>query len=1179
MGGVILENRYKLIIDLKSKMITNNTLFKQGNTGTSVLEITLVDEGLPVNITGQTVQFNFLRSDSAVVTQDSTTGVTILDALTGKFECVLKAATLAVDGKVEAEIVFTEGTDVLSSTTFVFYVDASIGLLSIKYISSIVSALEEWQTTFDLDEANRANVFTTSQSSRSTTFNASEASRSSVFNAAEELREIGEDSRITAEDIRVSTFNVNEAARANTFSTSQNDRTATFNASEASRSSVFNAAEELRDVSEDLREERFEVIQTAVDNVASTLSLGRDAIMTSTYISVGNESFVPINLPSYNPDSDYFDIIYNGDFLTKDMEYSENENGLGVDLLGWTLDIDDTVVFRVHKAIVDSASGAIAGSQIQAGGVTDVELSNVSGNIKERFETYQAESATKAELAVTATTTVLGRVKVDGSSIVADVNGVLSSIGNAGGGVITAWAVGTTYAATDIISYGGKMWASQVSGNIGKTPGSNTLYWQEYFSSAFTVRNSINLYDSSLIQTGVIARYDTGIYAALDYAIMSGKMPVSPGNTYVISKPSIMGDSDNLLGVISCFGASSNYIGLDRVVAGYPVAYGITYVEKVVNERIQTVVTIASDSLIRFIDVRLKSNTFALTQPLIDAYKNSVQFQAGTDFTVYEAYGSAYQTLKDIFQSPSLAVAQTDIVSLKSSIANSLSFSTKVIKSGDFLYVRTTWDVANDLVQKMELRSSGDYTKNKLIEFDSIGLIPIATTDINVPTTTMTLLKNATDDICPANYNGTYIGANHGPNYIRSIACTAHGKTVQDVGSEWVDATATKWYIMRIVDVDNIWVMSENIAVDGTWLFDTAISGGSTLTHSLGATHTGTITFTVQTLTMLYPSIKNETRKILINGKTELIAEGVYSCDYLQVVDAYDISSVSGILAYVRSLVGGSTQPAFDNASIANDARMTITYTFQNNGACVVNHSLRTYNKVKLTYVGFIQSISNVMPSGGNLFEYIPKTIPFVVGSNTYDFESIKDITNIPDSVEVTKATWSIADNPPDRFIQFSKTSEGLKNSNFGFTVGYCPEIGIGKPSVRKDLIDSAFYMYTTKKQYPKGISLNSIKYPDNLIPANTNFDMVAFRCPINYGLDTDATNISWYKVSNDIYLMLDYHVNIDKVLSLPVSMLNKKITVVEKTDSFVLSSDYVSYDGIKIAVTGGYGYAVLKLN
>ena len=331
MGGVILENRYKLTIDLKSKMITNNTLFKQGNAGTSVLEITLVDEGLPVNITGQTVQFNFLRSDSSVVSQDNTTGVTILDALTGKFECVLKAATLAVDGKVEAEIVFTEGTDILSSTTFVFYVDASIGLLSIKYITSITSQLEEWQ---------------------------------------------------------------------NTFSTSQNDRTVTFNASEVSRSSIFNAAEELRDVSEDLREERFEIIQTAVDNVASTLSLGRDAIMTSTYVGIGNESFVPINLPSYNPDSDYFDVIYNGDFLTKDMEYSENENGLGVDLLGWTLDLDDIVVFRVHKAIVDSTSGAIAGSQIQAGGVTDVELSNVSGNIKERFETYKAESAT--QLATTA---------------------------------------------------------------------------------------------------------------------------------------------------------------------------------------------------------------------------------------------------------------------------------------------------------------------------------------------------------------------------------------------------------------------------------------------------------------------------------------------------------------------------------------------------------------------------------------------------------------------------------------------------------------------------------------------------------------------------------------------------------------------------------------------------------
>ena len=59
----------------------------------------------------------------------------------------------------------------------------------------------------------------------------------------------------------------------------------------------------------------------------------------------------------------------------------------------------------------------------------------------------------------------------------------------------------------------------------------------------------------------------------------------------------------------------------------------------------------------------------------------------------------------------------------------------------------------------------------------------------------------------------------------------------------------------------------------------------------------------------------------------------------------------------------------------------------------------------------------------------------------------------------------------------------------------------------------------------------------------------------------------------------LDYHTNVDKWLSLPESLISKKITVVDKNINFEIQSDLVSYDGIKIKVINNYGYAVLKLN
>ena len=105
--------------------------------------------------------------------------------------------------------------------------------------------------------------------------------------------------------------------------------------------------------------------------------------------------------------------------------------------------------------------------------------------------TSLADKATQTELDITnansishslkkSTVSNLAHVKPDGISIVSDVNGVISAIGTSGGGVITNYNPSTTYAATDIISYGGKMYISQVSSNIGNTPSTSPTKWEEY---------------------------------------------------------------------------------------------------------------------------------------------------------------------------------------------------------------------------------------------------------------------------------------------------------------------------------------------------------------------------------------------------------------------------------------------------------------------------------------------------------------------------------------------------------------------------------------------------------------------------------------------------------------------------------------------------------------------------
>jgi len=137
-----MENRYRLIYDLKNRMITN-IRFKQGDTDSSVLEFNLIDNGLVKDITDQAITFNFLKGDETVVTQDITTGVSIIDALNGNFECILKNDALSYPGDVTCEMEFSNVGVILSTAKFNFTVEGSVGSgpLSVNYISAIESRL------------------------------------------------------------------------------------------------------------------------------------------------------------------------------------------------------------------------------------------------------------------------------------------------------------------------------------------------------------------------------------------------------------------------------------------------------------------------------------------------------------------------------------------------------------------------------------------------------------------------------------------------------------------------------------------------------------------------------------------------------------------------------------------------------------------------------------------------------------------------------------------------------------------------------------------------------------------------------------------------------------------------------------------------------------------------------
>jgi hypothetical protein len=143
----MIENRYEIDYDLKTKL-SYNIHFQQGDIDSSILEINLTDNGLPIDITGEDIQFRFIKPDRTIVYQDFTTGVSIVYAKDGKVECVLMANTLASAGLVTCQIYRSLNGKALSTPSFNFVINSSIesGVLSSNYIASIENKIIEWQT-------------------------------------------------------------------------------------------------------------------------------------------------------------------------------------------------------------------------------------------------------------------------------------------------------------------------------------------------------------------------------------------------------------------------------------------------------------------------------------------------------------------------------------------------------------------------------------------------------------------------------------------------------------------------------------------------------------------------------------------------------------------------------------------------------------------------------------------------------------------------------------------------------------------------------------------------------------------------------------------------------------------------------------------------------------------------
>ena len=428
-------------------------------------------------------------------------------------------------------------------------------------------------------------------------------------------------------------------------------------------------------------------------------------------------------------------------------------------------------------------------------------------------------------------------------------------------------------------------------------------------------------------------------------------------------------------------------------------------------------------------------------------------------------------------------------------------------------------------------------------------------------------IQSGGDDACPWNFNSTYIGANHGDSICSSLNFkTPQGFTEKDCGTTLTDKWNRRFHIVKVVNPQTVWVLSDNLSKDkDVWRF-TRPNAKFSLKNAAGKEYRD---FTVK-VQQLYSPVRIQSRVYMADGK-KVADKGTFKCKVFTVEEVYDIIGTDTILKHV--LANKGKQVAFNVPGLEKVLTQKIRYDFYPNGSCIITHDVEFFRDVRLGYMGFQQSyqMSRGRKNGyAKHLYYIPKTIPFTTTGKDkkvekWDFTALEDFTRpIPGAIYLRDSHCEDPGNPPERFIQYLKGHKGAPD--VGFVTGYSLLEGITVPALRSKNNQSYLFLYRSHKTYPHAI--DSKGYPR--IRKGTKFHAVGYRQFF------DPTKGYFCNKQGNAYIVyVDFHAPVKgKALTFPACYGNRKFTVLEKskTVSFKNSKNTFTFDS-----TGKYGYCVLK--
>lgn len=361
-----------------------------------------------------------------------------------------------------------------------------------------------------------------------------------------------------------------------------------------------------------------------------------------------------------------------------------------------------------------------------------------------------------------------------------------------------------------------------------------------------------------------------------------------------------------------------------------------------------------------------------------------------------------------------------------------------------------------------------------------------------------TSIKSMGDDVAPIGLTDTSaIGANHGLNFVYTGTLTNHGLTTADIGKTCIINENT-WILIQVPSEDTFVVGCED---DSVWYGLKTVNPIPT-TFNFGTE----ITVTSIELTQLHPAEKNIDVRVVKNDAEEMI-----------VSESYDISEVKSGLAAIKTNVGNNDNDSvltLDTGSVVSCRNL---YVFDNYLNCSLTQNLKFNMAVGLHHNAGVQC--GPFDTAGTDYVCVPDT--------QYD-----TLQQSAAKIEFTPDTWTDPTKPPVVFVITNSTKKDM------FALGE-----IRDPQVTYENLSSACMYNYTGKIYPYAIRTYE---EHDMQQVGQTYCFNTFRMAMHKNAyDEDIPFVGFARFGNEYYVFAYALTAVSKLLTLPIKMLDKKVTVV----------------------------------